>query len=52
MFFPLIAIFTSKILNIVISKLVSPHHRLLICLGVNIGRRFPLNTPVWQDASP
>lgn len=52
MFFPVTAVFTFKILNLVISKIVSPHHRLLVCLGVNIIRHFPLNTPVLQDASP
>jgi len=52
MFFPVTAIFTFKILNLVVSKIVSPHCRLLICLSVNTVRHFPLSTPVLQDASP
>lgn len=52
MFFAVTAIITFKILNLVISKIVSPHHRLLVCLGVSIVGHFSLNTLVLQDASP
>lgn len=51
MFFLVTAIFTFKILNLVVSKIVFPHHRYLVGLGVNIVRHFPLNNPVLQEAS-